>query len=196
MPKFYVVWNGREKGIFDSWETCRLSVVGFTGAKFKSFNSRIRAESEYGGNVPLPPEVSSGIGMALTVDGACDGTLGEFRGVLIPSCVETFRSVPFKHATNNVMEYLAIIRGLMWMDGRGLRIPLYSDSKIAIAWVSGADNLCHTCKSFAEGSETAREIIKYGGWLRSRTHKVGLLACLRKWDTITFGEIPADFGRK
>ncbi|MDD3630472.1 MAG: RNase H1/viroplasmin domain-containing protein, partial [Bacteroidales bacterium] len=33
--KFYVVWIGREQGIFDSWEECKKQIDGFAGAKYK-----------------------------------------------------------------------------------------------------------------------------------------------------------------
>ncbi|MDE6438178.1 MAG: RNase H1/viroplasmin domain-containing protein, partial [Muribaculaceae bacterium] len=38
--KFYVVWEGREPGIYEDWEDVRDQVEGFPGAKFKSFDSQ------------------------------------------------------------------------------------------------------------------------------------------------------------
>ncbi len=35
--KVYAVRNGREIGIFDTWESCKRSVDGFKGAEYKSF---------------------------------------------------------------------------------------------------------------------------------------------------------------
>ena len=37
--KFYVVWQGREPGVFDKWDDCRRSVEGFPDPKYKSFES-------------------------------------------------------------------------------------------------------------------------------------------------------------
>ena len=37
--KYYVVWEGRARGIFDSWEECKEQVDNFKGAKYKSFDS-------------------------------------------------------------------------------------------------------------------------------------------------------------
>ena len=36
--KYYVVWEGRARGIFDSWEECKEQVDNFKGAKYKSFD--------------------------------------------------------------------------------------------------------------------------------------------------------------
>lgn len=88
MPKFYVVWKGKKRGVFDSWEECKSSVQGVPGAKFKSFGSRARAEAEFRGEALLPPKETAGgeedkfddTEMALAVDGACSGTTGEYRG--------------------------------------------------------------------------------------------------------------------
>lgn len=42
-PKFYVVWRGREPGIYYSWEDCQRQVVGFPAALYKSFKSEAEA---------------------------------------------------------------------------------------------------------------------------------------------------------
>ena len=47
--KFYVVWKGRETGIFTDWNTCKRHVDKFAGAKYKSFKTRSEAEAAYSG---------------------------------------------------------------------------------------------------------------------------------------------------
>lgn len=47
--KFYVVWKGRQTGIFTDWATCKSHVDGFNGARYKSFKTRSEAESAFGG---------------------------------------------------------------------------------------------------------------------------------------------------
>jgi len=47
--KFYVVWKGRETGIFTDWNTCKSHVDKFAGAKYKSFKTRAEAEAAYSG---------------------------------------------------------------------------------------------------------------------------------------------------
>ena len=46
-PKFYVVWSGREVGVFDTWDDCAKQTSGFAGAKFKAFPTRAAAEQAF-----------------------------------------------------------------------------------------------------------------------------------------------------
>ncbi|MGE4533629.1 ribonuclease H family protein [Halomonas sp.] len=46
-PKFYVVWVGRQTGIFTTWEECSRQVKGYPKARFKSFPSREAAEAAF-----------------------------------------------------------------------------------------------------------------------------------------------------
>lgn len=48
--KYYVVWVGREPGIYDSWAEARLQTDGFNGAMFKAFSSIDEATEAYRGN--------------------------------------------------------------------------------------------------------------------------------------------------
>ena len=45
MAKYYAVKEGREPGIYDSWDECKLQTEGYSGAVFKSFKTREEAES-------------------------------------------------------------------------------------------------------------------------------------------------------
>ena len=44
MP-FYAVAKGNITGIFDTWNKCQISIHGFSGAKFKKFNTKEEAEN-------------------------------------------------------------------------------------------------------------------------------------------------------
>jgi ribonuclease HI len=48
--KFYVVWQGRQTGIFTDWNTCKKQVDAFAGAKYKSFKTREEAEAAFTGS--------------------------------------------------------------------------------------------------------------------------------------------------
>ena len=41
--KYYVVWKGRNPGIFDNWAEAKMQIDGFEGAKFKSYPSEMEA---------------------------------------------------------------------------------------------------------------------------------------------------------
>ncbi|WP_086934659.1 viroplasmin family protein [Agarilytica rhodophyticola] len=47
--KFYVVWKGRETGIFTDWNTCKKHVDQFPGARYKSFKTKEEAEQAFNG---------------------------------------------------------------------------------------------------------------------------------------------------
>ena len=42
-----MVWEGRSKGIFTDWNTCKKQVDGFPGAKYKSFKTQKEAEAAF-----------------------------------------------------------------------------------------------------------------------------------------------------
>ncbi|MGY5452447.1 ribonuclease H1 domain-containing protein [Agarivorans sp. MS3-6] len=48
--KYYVVWQGRETGIFTDWPTCKRHIDKFAGARYKSFPTLAEAEAAFGGN--------------------------------------------------------------------------------------------------------------------------------------------------
>lgn len=43
--KYYVIWAGHQKGIFDSWAETEKNIKGYAGAQYKSFESKAEAES-------------------------------------------------------------------------------------------------------------------------------------------------------
>ncbi|NQZ31225.1 MAG: viroplasmin family protein [Oceanospirillaceae bacterium] len=57
--KFYVVWKGRETGVFTDWNTCKRQVDKFNGAKYKSFKTRVEAEAAFSGTSAAVPSKSA-----------------------------------------------------------------------------------------------------------------------------------------
>lgn len=101
--KFYAVKKGIQTGIFTSWEQCRASVHGYSGAVYKSFPSRQEAESYLRGEeAEKEPEILKGreekpeetaLGTAIYVDGSFCSESGEFSYgmvVLTENGEETF----------------------------------------------------------------------------------------------------------
>jgi ribonuclease HI len=207
MPKekFYVVWKGRKTGIFTSWVECEQQVKGFVGAEFKSFGSRAEAESAFGSAYEAYKGKPSSMGKwkeasvqplipSFCVDAACSGSPGklEYRGVETESGKEIFRFGPFPDGTNNVGEFLAVVHALTWMVKHDRKLPVYSDSENAIAWVyTGKCNtkLKHTPKN----APIFIMIRSAENWLAENELDDDEVL---KWDTELWGEIPADFGRK
>ncbi len=205
--KYYVVWRGRQTGIFESWEDCKAQVHGFPGARYQSFPSRALAEAafrlpppqpnQHSGPqskqswllLPNPPQLPS-----ICVDAACDGSPGvmEYRGVWTESGEEIFRQGPFEEGTNNIGEFLAIVHALAWLHRKGEQMPVYSDSAIAIEWVKRGR--CRTNLKESERNRRLFELIRRAeNFLKQHPH---LASWVQKWDTLAWGENPADFRRK
>lgn len=199
MPKFYAVTVGRKPGVYSSWDACKEQVIGFHGAKYKSYPNERLAEAALGivdRSAAMPPDVGK---MALTVDAAYSSSTGkgECRAVLIPCGREMWRSGPWGDTTNNIMEFIALAKGLKWIDRRGIRIPLYSDSAVAISWIKDGDCVCRTTHRPPKGTIACAQLDGAEKWLRQLKHdNPELLDLIRKWDTREYGEIPADFDRK
>lgn len=207
-PKFYVVWKGRRTGVFDTWAECNEQVKGFAGAVFKSFPSRGAAEKAFAGDegAVMAGEIFSSalsgeqvalIGTPIPDSIAVDAAWNtftkvlEYRGVHVTTGLELFRQGPFDHGTINVGEFLAIVHALAHCKKHRLTLPIYSDSRNAIAWVR--DKQARTNLQRDEHNAMLFELVaRAEKWLRENEYVNAVL----KWETEAWGENPADFGRK
>ena len=213
--KFYVVWQGRESGIYDSWAACEAQVKG-VAAKYKGFATREEAEQAladgYEKHISFTPRTTSsatvpsttplslddmlkyGVKLpALAVDAACSGNPGkmEFRGVIADTSTQVFHRGPYIGGTNNIGEFLAIVLGLAYLKQKNLPWALYSDSKTAIAWVRQKQ-----CKTKIEWTAKNQDLLLAVRAAEKWLHENTWTTPIYKWDTEHWGEIPADFGRK
>ena len=206
--KYYVVWDGRETGVFDSWESCKEQVGGFPGAVYKSFGSEDEANEayyedskDYVGNKKKKPQLTEEqkrkygepIQESISVDGASSsrGGMSEYRGVVTHNAQEVFRMGPYPEGTNNLMEFLAIVHALSYCKKNGILLPIYSDSRTAILWVRKKEiktKQPRTDKNVKLFDLIDRALI----WLNNNDYPNQIL----KWETKAWGEIPADFNRK
>jgi ribonuclease HI len=202
--KFYVVWKGRKTGIFKTWDECKNQVFGFDDASYKSFPSYAQAEYAFNNSAPtfsrkISVEKTTRtsnqkfIEDSLVVDAACSGNPGdmEYQGIYLKTREKLFAMGPYKDGTNNIGEFLAIVHALAFCKKNNLSLPIYSDSKTAIAWVrnkKAKTNLERTSRNtilfeLRERAET---------WLKTNPYPNKI----QKWETEIWGENPADFGRK
>lgn len=201
--KWYVVWKGVTPGVYHSWEECKLQVQGFENALYKSFGSEKEARDAFATAVPgrffakkekiVVSAPGAIIPDSLSVDAACSGNPGrmEYRGVYTATGEEIFRSPCFEEGTNNIGEFLALVHGLALLKKRESSIPVYSDSVNAIKWVR--EKRCKTkLERNAKNNSLFDLIERAEKWLRTNSYTTPIL----KWETRSWGEIPADFGRK
>jgi len=50
--KHYVVWQGRNVGIFDSWQSCKEQIDKFEGAVYKGYATRAEAVEAFEAGMP------------------------------------------------------------------------------------------------------------------------------------------------
>ena len=201
--KVYVVWKGRKTGVFDTWEECKGAIEGYTGAQYKGFENRTQAEYAYA----HPTKVKSGYNKtkrsvrtstaqivwdSLSVDAACSGNPGvmEYQGVHTKSKKTIFHQ-KYPLGTNNIGEFLAIVHGISYLKTKGVKLPIYTDSRTAMSWVR--NKKCKTKLPENAKTKSLFDVIRRAeAWLRENSFDTPIL----KWDTKGWGEIPADFGRK
>jgi ribonuclease HI len=201
--KWYVVWKGLEPGIYITWAECKQQIDGFEGARYKSFETQAQAVEAYRSTPPkytgtkkatnVNHNSSIIIPQSLAVDAACSGNPGkmEYRGVYTKTGKEIFHTGPFDEATNNIGEFLALFHGLALLKKQNSGIPIYSDSVNAIQWVK--NKKCKTKLTPGKANKQVFDLIdRAEKWLADNTYSNQIL----KWDTQSWGEIPADFGRK
>lgn len=202
--KIYVVWKGKIPGIYTTWDECKKQINKFPGALYKAFEDLTLAKKAFKEKPHLYLEhnkttilennkINLPIQNSISVDAACKGNPGvlEYRGVKTDTKEEIFHLGPLPEGTVNLGEFLALVHGLAYLKMRQSNIPIYSDSKTALKWVK--DKKVNT-KLVKKNSNIKlfKLIDRAVEWLKNNDYKNKIL----KWETTSWGEIPADFGRK
>jgi ribonuclease HI len=207
-PKFYVVWVGRQTGIFETWDECNQQISGFPKAVYKSFKTKQLAEqaftsssSEFIGKDIFETELTEDqliligkpIEDSISVDGAWNTSTGvvEYQGVYTTTKKQLFRVGPLEDGTNNIVEFLGIVHALAYCKQHDIKLPIYSDSRNAIGWVR--DKEARTNHNKSEKNIKLFDMLDRAvKWLKENEYENEIL----KWETRAWGENPADFGRK
>lgn len=209
--KYYVVWEGRDTGVFDSWEEAQEQIEGFPGARFKAFPTQEAAIEAYRGRPEdhigviraiaghkseiVNPDAVPGVNTdAVAVDAACSRNPGpvEYRGVDLRTGRQIFHVGPMQGGSNNIGEFLAIVHALALLENEGRpHTTIYSDSRTAISWVRHRHANTKIQPSAANGYILGL-LARAERWLQTHTPRNPIV----KWPTELWGEIPADFGRK
>ncbi len=208
--KYYVVWEGKEPGIYERWQDAQAQIKNWPGARYKAFSSRQEAEAAYHGHFshhidlkgkkkaqPAAAEQATRheevIWDSIAVDAACSGNPGEmeYQGVDPRTGTRLFY-LKFPLGTNNIGEFLAIVHALAMLQKEGRHdTPVYTDSRIALGWVKKGK--ARTTLPRNSHTEMLYQLIERAEkWLATHSYRNPIL----KWDTERWGEIPADFGRK
>ncbi|MGB5652361.1 MAG: ribonuclease H family protein [Robiginitalea sp.] len=206
--QYYVIWKGKNPGIYKGWQACKKEVDGFEGARYMGFLSREAAQNAFKSSYEdslkanarkkkASKDLLKKIGppnyRSISVDAASSGNPGimEYQGVDTKSGKKLFRQGPFEEGTNNIGEFLAIVHGLAYLKKHQSSRVLYTDSKTAMSWVR--KKKCNTQLKPSEKNTVLFQMIRRAEeWLHSNSYETPVV----KWETRAWGEIPADFGRK
>ncbi|ART78522.1 ribonuclease H [Sutcliffiella horikoshii] len=212
--KYYVVWSGKQTGVFRTWEECKRQVHGIPGSRFRSYPTEEEAQQAYGSGGPkgrirdanaIPKHkeqldfFSNEVKLptfeeeSISVDAACSGNPGimEYQGVYTKNGKQIFHFGPIGHATNNIGEFLAIVHALALLKEKQSDLPIYTDSLTALSWVRNK-KVKTNIQQIAATKRLWSLIKRAENWLQTNDYPNKIL----KWETKVWGEIKADFGRK
>jgi ribonuclease HI len=138
--KYYVVWSGRETGVFMDWATTQRAVQRYAGARYKSFATLAEAEQAFrrGGSAISPSKPSSKqrsntsarerpaahiahrFDVTIYCDGACDPNPGNAgSGIVVyraGKLAELWYGLYHPMGTNNTAELNALYHALRMAD--------------------------------------------------------------------------------
>lgn len=152
--KFYVVWVGKQTGVFTDWSVVQPLVAGYPGAKHKSYPSMEDAKKAFDSGAPAARLASTKPGtkkklqkfvldkaydIHIFTDGACDPNPGEAgSGVAVYEqglLSELWYGCYEPLGTNNTAELNALYKALEIAEkmlSPGRRIQILSDSSYSI----------------------------------------------------------------
>jgi ribonuclease HI len=155
--KYYVVWSGRQTGVFTDWPTAQRHVDKFPGARFKSFPSREEAQQAFQAGKPAPVSRRSAngstparnkvhtatVGLQIYCDGACEPNPGNSgSGIAVyrdGKPVQLWYGLYNPNGTNNTAELNALHHALLIAEtaiGAGQTAQILCDSTYAINCIS------------------------------------------------------------
>jgi ribonuclease HI len=156
--KFYVVWSGRQTGVFTDWATTQRAVEKYAGARFKSFETRAEAEQAFsrgGATLPLKTAGRQKAGtpagerraahtahrfdVSIYCDGACEPNPGNAgSGIVVyraGELAELWYGLYNPMGTNNTAELSALYHALRMAEAEiktGNTVEVCSDSAYSI----------------------------------------------------------------
>ncbi len=156
--KFYVVWAGRQTGVFTDWATTLRAVDGYAGARFKSYPTRADAEEAFRSGAAsvgpkTPSKQKSGtdnsehraahtahrFDVSIYCDGACEPNPGNAgSGIVVyraGKLAELWYGLYNPMGTNNTAELNALYHALRMAEAEikaGHTVEVCSDSAYSI----------------------------------------------------------------
>ena len=142
--KYYAVKNGRETGIFESWEECQKQIINFSGAVYKKFTDLKAAEKFLYDNEVEENTSDDLSGLHAYVDGSFSSSLQEtgYGAVILYNgeIVHTIsgKSKKYIDMRNVAGELFATGMAVKWAVDNGYKeITLHHDYSGIASWAKG-----------------------------------------------------------
>ncbi|GAB6991688.1 ribonuclease H [Paenibacillus pini] len=215
-PGIYTSWadcqaqvNGHTDAKYKSYESRAEAEAALEGGwkkfwgKGSASASSSSAKSMTSGSKAYKPSSKSGNASggetetidydSISVDVGTRGNPGpiEYKGVDTQTGEILFYVGPVENGTNNLGEFIAIVHALAYLKQQGSKKTVYTDSRTALAWLRNKkpSTTLPRNESTAKVWELTDRAVQ---WLQTNTYPNKIL----KWNTVEWGEIKADFGRK
>jgi ribonuclease HI len=163
--KYYVVWQGRETGIFNDWASCKKQIDHFPGARYKSFKTQQEAQAAFQGATGKAGS-SAGAGVVfkkapgvktysaseidaievetkIFTDGGCEPNPGKAgSGIAVyrqGHLAELWYGLYNPKGTNNTAELNALYRAMLMAEQeikQKRTVVIFCDSKYAIQCIT------------------------------------------------------------
>ncbi len=164
--KYYVVWAGRQTGVFTDWPATQRAVIGYPGARYKSYDTRVEAQEAFKNGVNVTANrtgnskrrqsngeraarhVAHRFDVSIYCDGACEPNPGNAgSGIVVyrnSELAELWYGLYHPMGTNNTAELNALYHALRRAEAEidaGHSVEVCSDSAYALncirAWAPG-----------------------------------------------------------
>lgn len=163
--KYYVVWQGRQTGIFNDWASCKQQIDHFPGARYKSFKTRQEAQAAFqsgsgktaaavgqAGTFKKAPGVKTysaaeidaiQVDTKIFTDGGCEPNPGKAgSGIALyrnGHLAELWYGLYNPNGTNNTAELNALYQAMRMAQQesqQGRSVVIFCDSKYAIQCIT------------------------------------------------------------
>lgn len=142
--KYYAVKNGRETGIFESWEECQKQIINFSGAVYKKFTDLEKAVEFLNGGMQEKINSDDLTNLHAYIDGSFSNSLQEtgYGAVILYNgdIVHTIsgKSKKYIDMRNVAGELFAAGMAVKWaLDNGYNEITLHHDYSGIASWANG-----------------------------------------------------------
>jgi ribonuclease HI len=191
--KYYAVKKGRNTGIYNTWDECKLQIHEYKGAQYKKFDTQEDAESFINPKSEKPEmkNISSFFNINncqqeetnfinIFTDGSCYGngkkpSYGGYGVYIVDNHEQNYMGVIEGNCTNNIAELKAILHVFKIFKNdieKGKKIIIYTDSEYCIKCFTSYGDRLHAKAWRSPTPIPNLELVKEGYNFKKRYSKL------------------------